>query len=177
MLKRILVAGAALALTSGVAFAGVPYIGASVGEITNTTDTSNKNFRGLPLMLHAGYGSLLSPNLYLAAELFGTLGSATLNDNGLKTTYGYGASLIPGVLLGDHTMTYVRAGVVRSRFTASGTPNRDVNGGQLGLGMQIGMTQSLDLRGEYTYTAYQTFSGISAPRQDQFTLGLIYKFD
>jgi opacity protein-like surface antigen len=178
MLKRLLITSAAFALSTSLAFAnGAPYFGASVSEITNTTDSQNRNFRGLPFNINFGYGGLLSPNLYLGGEFFGTLGTATFNDNGLKTTYGYGASLLPGIMLSDHTMTYARAGVVRSRFTPSSAANHNVNGGQLGLGMQIGLSQNLDMRGEYTYTAYQSFSGISAPRQDQFSLGLVYKFD
>lgn len=178
MLKKLVVASAVLALTSGLAFAsGVPYVGASIGEATNTTDTNNRNFRGMPFLFNAGYGALLSQNLYLGGEVFGTLGTASLNDNGLKTTYGYGISILPGIMLSEHTLTYARAGVVRSHFTPSSSSNRNVNGGQLGLGMQVGLTQNLDLRGEYVYTAYQSFSGISTPRQDQFNLGLVYKFD
>jgi opacity protein-like surface antigen len=178
MLKKALIACSALALTTGLSFAsGVPYIGASIGEATNTTTSLNRNFRGTPFTLDAGYGALLSQNLYLGAEIFGVLGTASLDDNGLKSTYGYGLSLLPGLMLGDHTMTYVRGGLVRTHFTPSATTNRNVTGGQVGLGMQLGLTQNLELRGEYVFTAYQSFSGISTPRQDAFNLGLIYKFD
>ncbi len=178
MLKKILIASAALALSSSLSFAsGIPYIGASIGEVTNTTSTLNRNYRGMPFMLNLGYGALISQNLYLAGELFGTLGTLTFDDNGLKSTYGYGASILPGIMIGEHTMTYARLGLVRSRFTPSSSSNRNVNGGQLGLGLQVGLTQNVDLRGEYVFTAYQSFSGISTPRQDQFNLGLVYKFD
>ncbi len=192
MLKKLVVASAVLALTTGVALAsGAPYVGASIGEATNTTNSTTTNgtteqslnFRGIPFTVNTGYGALLSQNLYLGGEIFGTLGTATLNDNGIKSTYGYGVSILPGIMLSEHTLTYVRLGVVRSRFTPSNSTtgatytNRNVNGGQLGIGMQVGLTQNVDLRGEYVYTAYQSFSGISKPRQDQFNLGLIYKFD
>jgi len=178
MLKKLLIVSTALTLSSGLAFAsGAPYIGASLGEVTNTTDSLNRNFRGIPLSLNVGYGALLSQNFYLGGEIIGTLGTLTLNNNGLKTTYGYGLSILPGIMLGDHTLTYARVGAVRTRFTPSASSNHNVNGGQLGLGMQIGLTQNLDLRGEYVFTAYQSFSGISTPRQDQFNLGLVYKFD
>lgn len=177
MLKKILLTTAAFALTSGVVFANAPYVGVSIGEATNTTSSLNRNFRGLPLTLNVGYGSLLSPNLYFGTELFGVLGTASLNDNGLKSTYGYGVSFLPGILLGDHTMTFVRAGVVRSHFTASSARDHNVNGGQLGLGLQLGLSQNLDLRGEYIYTAYRSFSRISSPRQDALNFGLVYKFD
>lgn len=178
MLKKLVIAGTALALSSSLAFAnGIPYVGASIGEATNTTSSLNRNYRGMPFTVNAGYGALLSQNLYLAGEIFGTLGTLTLDDNGLKSTYGVGASILPGIMLGEHTLTYARLGVVRSRFSPSASSNRNVNGGQLGLGMQVGLTQNVDLRGEYVFTAYQSFSGISTPRQDQVNFGLVYKFD
>src|SRR6478609_4226597 len=100
MLKKLVMSSALLDLTTGLAFAsGAPYIGASIGGVTNTTDSSNRNFRGMPFLVNAGYGALLSQNLYLGGEIFGTLGTVALNNNGLKSTYGYGASILPGIML------------------------------------------------------------------------------
>jgi len=196
MFKKLVVTGATLALSTSVAFAsGTPYVGVSIGEATNTnnntvvgttsTTGTGNSFRGIPFIVNAGYGALLSQNLYLGAEVFGTIGTLSLNNsgvNGLKSTYGYGASILPGIMLSEHTLTYVRLGVVRSHFTPSNTgaaknTNYNINGGQLGLGMQFGLTQNVDLRGEYVYTAYQSFAGLTKPKQDAFNLGLIYKFD
>lgn len=181
MKKKLLAASLAFilcpALASAASNGGTVYIGGYVGEATNTTMTKNANYRGMPFTLNMGYGALLSQNFYLAGEFFGVLGTASLNDNGLKSTYGYGLSLLPGIMLGDHTMTFFRAGFVRTRFTPTISGNRNANGGQLGLGLQLGLTQNLDLRGEYNYTAYQSFSGIASPKQDAFNIGVIYKFD
>lgn len=175
MFKKLVIASAVLAI-SGAAFANAPYFGVSVGEKTNSSN--NRNARGVPATLSVGYGALVSQSVYMAGEIFGTAGTANVSDNGLKSTYGYGVSFIPGVMISDHTMGYARIGAVRTRFTPTGLSNRSVTGGQLGLGLQTSLMQSWDLRGEYTYTAYSSLSGVSgSPRSDEFTVGLVYKFE
>ncbi len=179
MIKKLLVASAILAATSSVSFATAapaPYLGASLGVVNNSS--SYGNFRGMPLTISGGFGGLVNQTIYLAGELFGTLGTSTLQSNpavnhsSLKSTYGYGASVIPGIMLSDHTMTYARLGVVKTRFSHY---SKTVTGGQLGLGMQTSLTQNWDLRGEYDYTAYNKFSGMSV-KSDAFNLGVVYKF-
>ena len=186
MFKKILVSFAMLTSTVGIAAAAgpAPYIGAGVGVTTNTS--SNGFFgsnRGVPFNVLAGYGGVISDKFYLAGELNGTAGTAVLTDHGIvKTTYGYGASILPGVMLNERTLAFVRAGVVRSRFSELG---KNQTGGQVGFGLQTNVTQNVDLRGEYDFTAYrsikQNFGGgfalSSAPRQDAFNVSLIYKFE
>lgn len=191
MLKKIILASAIAAATTGIAVANTaPYVGASVGIINNTADVkaNGSNFtggayRGVPFNLFAGYGGVISQSFYLAGELFGTVGTANISDNTqLKTSYGLGASVIPGIMLSDHTLAYARAGILRSRF-----PNGNGNtqtGGQFGLGMQTSLTQNVDLRGEYDFAAYQsknynlgTTTASVAPRSDAFSVGLVYKFE
>jgi opacity protein-like surface antigen len=192
MLKKIILASAIAAATTGVAVANTaPYVGASVGIINNTANVKalGSNFtggayRGVPFNVFAGYGGVISQSFYLAGELFGTVGTANISDNTqLKTSYGYGASIIPGVMLSDHTLAYARAGVLRSRFT-NNNANSTQTGGQFGLGMQTSLTQNVDLRGEYDFVAYQsknyklgTTTASIAPRSDTFTVGLVYKFE
>ncbi|MBA3661420.1 MAG: hypothetical protein H0W64_06810 [Gammaproteobacteria bacterium] len=170
-----------------------PYVGASLGIVTNTSPDaftslttsggypvrSPSNFRGVPFSAFLGYGGMLYQNFYLAGELAATIGTATISESGsLKTSYGFGASILPGVYLSDHTMAYARLGVVNSRFT---TLQKNVTGGQAGLGMQTSLTQNVDVRGEYDFTAYPSITGptgqVDAPRSDAYTLGIIYKFD
>lgn len=174
MFKKLLIASALLAVT-GSAFAASPYVGGSVGVNTNTATTVN--FRGVPFTAFGGYGGLVTQSIYLAGELAGTVGTATLENNGLQSTYGYAASIVPGVMLADRTLAFARAGVVRTHFRPSSLGSKTVTGGELGLGLQTGLTQNLDLRGEYDYVAYRSFSGLSTVRADQFNLGLLYKFD
>jgi len=178
MFKKLLVASAILAATSSVALAaGAPYLGAGLGIVDNTSSVGN--FRGVPLTVNAGYGATVNQSLYLGGELFGVIGTSSLDTNAkagyksIKTTYGYGLSFIPGIMVSDHTMTYARLGVVKSRFTHY---SKTVTGGQLGLGMQTSLTQNWDLRGEYDYTKYNKFSGVSA-KADAFNVGLVYKFE
>lgn len=187
MLKKIVLASAILSSTIGIATAAqdlAPYVGAGLGVTVNTLNTDShgheygiSNYRGVPFNLFAGYGGIVSQSYYLAGELGATLATANISgSNALKTTYGFGASIIPGIMLSDHTLAYGRLGVVRSKFD-----NDDMrNGGQFGLGMQTSLTQNVDLRGEYDFIAYKSISsqGISvSPRADQFTVGLVYKFD
>lgn len=192
MLKKILYVSAITSLLSAnLAYANaVPYVGASLGVIANTSDVkivgasvAGGNFRGMPVSVFAGYGGVINQNFYLAGEIFSTLATGTLNtNNGLKTTYDFGISLNPGVMLSDHTLAYVRVGGLRTRFSSQ---NETLSGWQFGFGLQTSVTQNVDLRGEYDYVTYNSFnystgsSGSTSitPRSDQFHLALIYKFD
>lgn len=189
MFKKFLLGSAILASTVGIAVASAPapYIGAGLGVTTNTSNNGYYgSYRGVPLNIFAGYGGVISQSFYLAGELNGTLGSAVISNKGwVKTTYGYGVSILPGVMLSDHTLAFVRAGIVSSRFPDLSTTQ---TGGQFGFGLQTELTQNIDLRGEYDFTAYRSanknfkyvgkqYSSSSSPRQDAFNLSLIYKFE
>lgn len=179
MLKKILFASSIIAISTGVAMAQpVPYIGAGLGINVNTTSKGTAgSYRGMPVNVFAGYGGNIDQNFYLAGEINGTLTNATITNNGIvKSNYGYGLSVLPGVMLSDHTMAFARAGFVRTRFQK---PNKMVTGGELGAGLQTSLTQNVDLRGEYDYVAYKKFTknNVSVnPRQDAFNVSLIYKF-
>lgn len=195
MIKKMAYAATLIAMSCQLQASPAPYVGGSIGIITNTTQnlftniinsqgfliSTPGNFRGLPFNAFLGYGGLVSQNCYLSGEIGGTVGTATLSNGQLKTSYGYGASLLPGLILSDFTMGYARLGVVRSRFSDQG---QTVTGGQLGAGIQTNLTQNIDIRVEYVFTAYQSFNGsaggyghVDAPRSDACNLGLIYKFD
>jgi opacity protein-like surface antigen len=136
-------------------------------------------FRGIPFNVFAGYGGAINPNFYLAGEVFATLATAEISDhNNLKTSYGYGVSVLPGLMLSDHTFGFVRAGLVRTRFPDAGGTE---TGGLFGAGLQTTVTQNIDVRAEYDYSFYSSFDNvydkISSPSSDAFNLSLIYKFD
>jgi opacity protein-like surface antigen len=177
MFKKIIIASAILAVTSSVAMAnGAPYIGASLGQKTNTS--TETNFRGVTGNIFVGYGATIGEGVYLAAEVYSNVATASISDNGLKSTYGYGASFIPGLMISDHTLGYIRLGILRTNFTPSGASSASVSAGQLGVGLQTNLMQNWDLRGEYDYDAYNSLGGVSGkPRSDEFNLGLVYKFD
>lgn len=185
MLKKFVIASAILAATTGFAVANpAPYVGISTGVTVNTMQRNivMNAYRGVPLNVFAGYGGVVSQSFYLAGELTGTIGTANMsNHSTLKSSYGLGASILPGVMLSDTTLAYARVGVVDAKFPQLN--NKARVGGQIGAGLQTNLTQNIDLRGEYDYVAYRTgtvkgTNNISvAPRADQFTVGLIYKFD
>lgn len=180
MFKKLLIATAILATSSNIAMASVSplYLGAGLG-VNNITASNAGSYRGLPLSIFGGYGTTVNKNIYLAGELFGTVGTLTLTNSsfggaGLRNTYGYGASFIPGLMMSDRTLAFVRLGVVRTRFSSS--IKSTATGGQVGLGMQTNLMQNWDIRGEYDYTQYGSVSGVT-PRSDLFNFGIVYKID
>ena len=168
----------------------VPYVGGSIGINTITSDRVATGlvgssilydplfFRGIPFSAFVGFGGALNQEVYLAGELTVTIATAEISDGGLKTSYGYGVSILPGVMLSDYTLAYIRLGLVRTRFSSE---NTTTSGMQLGIGMQTNVTQNVDLRGGYDFTAYRSFDNpfgrVSSPRSDAFNLALVYKFD
>ncbi len=173
MFKKIAIASVLFATSTTMAFASsAPYVGAALG--VNTVTNNVGNYRGVPLNIFAGYGATINTNLYLGGEVFivpfnGMLSRSYFTN--LRTTYSYGASILPGFMFSDHTLGYVRAGVVGSHFSS---PGRTKTGGQLGLGMQTNVAQNLDLRTEYVFTAYKN---TGSTKSDAFNLGLVYKFE
>ncbi|OGT63109.1 MAG: hypothetical protein A3E85_03980 [Gammaproteobacteria bacterium RIFCSPHIGHO2_12_FULL_45_12] len=177
MLKQGFLVSCVLALSVGMARANTaPYVGASLGVSTNTTDsTARPNSRGVPLSVLAGYGGVITQSVYLAGEVTGTLATGQLSANGMKSTYGYGVSLLPGVMLHDHFLAFARVGVVRTNFNSG---NNLSTGAEAGLGMQTSLTQNVELRGEYDFTAYHRVSTVGAsPKADAFLVSLVYLFN
>jgi len=198
MFKKMLVATAILA-SSSVAFAnaGVPYAGASIGvndtqmNVKDAGSTFNVGGRNANFTLFAGYGALVNPMFYLGGEAFvnstagnfDAVNAPAIGTVTYDTRYTYGVSLIPGLMLSDHVMAYGRVGVARASFNVKAPGANDdesVTGAQAGLGLQTSVTQNLDLRGEYVYSSYRSFTtgGVkTSPSSDQFNVGLVYKFE
>jgi opacity protein-like surface antigen len=177
MLKKLFVVTALMSVVNVAAANSYPYVGVGTGLVNNSNGQSPHigDFRGLPFNVFLGFANLTAEGLYLAGELNGTLATGEFTNNqGLKSSYGYGASILPGMLLSEHTLAFARAGVVRTRFSDASSMS---TGGQLGLGLQTSLTQNLDIRGEYDFTAYSSVSKVGAPRQDAFMAGLVYKFN
>ncbi len=158
-----------------------PYLGFYPGLINHYNNTSSvyKAFEGT---LFAGY-AIVNSSFYLAAEIF-VQDSATLqnyrnnlNNNlnpiGLKTSFGGGISILPGVVLADSLLGYLRIGGVETHFRDIA---RTAGGGQVGIGIQNSFSDCWDMRAEYSYTFYQSLSNLGNPRSDAFRLGLLYKF-
>lgn len=178
------------ALLSNASHAGcpAPYFGGSIGINTVTSANVAVNlppvisipgyFRGVPFSAFAGYGGQINQNFYLGAEIFWKIFTGEMTNKELKTTYGYGISLMPGVMLCDNTLAFFRLGVIRDHFSDADLTR---TGPQIGFGLQANVTQNIDIRGEYVYTTYSSFNNalgrVSSPTTDSFILGAIYKFD
>jgi opacity protein-like surface antigen len=177
MFRKLVVTSAVLVITSSIAMANAaPYVGVSVGVANNSY--SGGNFRGVTTQLSGGYGATINQSFYLGGELFVNNFTITMNDNSyansMRSTYGYGASIIPGLIISNHTMAFLRAGVVRTRFSEL---SHTGTGGEVGLGLQTSVTQNWDLRAEYDYVGYGNIVHGISPNADQFNLGLVYKFE
>src|SRR3990167_186266 len=203
MLKKVLIASTAIIACSGVAFAGGsykgekdykgevtpcpaysyaagPYLGLSAGVRDNYSG-SPTFYKGIEGTLSAGYAGMVTPSFYLAGEIFGgdswqikdfkSVDTVPLNSS--RTTWSYGASLIPGYMITDYVLAYLRGGAVRSRFS---NQSANATGWQVGLGGQTNIAQNWDIRGEYVYTGYGSVTRLGNPASDVFNLGIVYKF-
>lgn len=176
MLKKIALASAMTALTISTAHAAAFYAGPSLDLINNTSP--NGSYRGIQPTLHVGYSDMMSTCGYLAGEIFATPGGFQIGDNTpggdtLKSTYAYGASFIPGYLITDNVVGFLRLGIVATNFTGSSS---NVTGGQGGLGLQTALTKEWRLYMEYDFTAYKSSNNIGSVKTDQFMLGVNYQF-
>jgi outer membrane immunogenic protein len=201
MLKKIFIT-TALLITSNITFAAAPYVGLSIGA-NNTNFHLNETWMGTTLdnvsgtkpniNIFGGYGGLITNTIYLGGEVFfnDTLGTMHVTypmNTSLEyqTRHSYGFNIIPGFMLSPTTMLYGRVGFVRTNFETSvsnvfdsDNDAVDVSGTQGGLGLQTSLNNHLDLRGEFVYTKYSSFTtyGIeSKPTSNQFNIGLVYKF-
>ncbi|HVY53404.1 MAG TPA: porin family protein [Gammaproteobacteria bacterium] len=157
------------------------YVGLNPGLRTNYS-ADGLSAKSLEGTLFAGY-SVMSWNLYLAAEIFAQNAaslqnySKSINNNGnpvgLRTTWGYGLSLLPGYVIADGVLAYLRSGVVHTHFQDAA---KAATGGQVGLGLQAAVTENWNIRAEYIYSFYQSITYLGNPRSDQFGIGLLYKF-
>lgn len=171
MFKKLLLIGTILAASPCLSAAkGIPYLGVGFG-IQNT-----QAYTGLLGTVSGGYSITAGQyqNYYFAGELFADSGSLPLCQNYYRrTNYGYGASFIPGIILRETVLAYLRMGIETFRYS---TTLNHFTGGQLGLGLQTRISDKWDIRGEYVYTGKAIFEGFGTVRFTIFKLGLVYKF-
>jgi len=202
MFKKLLVASLIVGSSCGVAFAehykvdcykdetppcstyadtAGPYLGLSIGPLVNVAGSSSA-FHGYTGNLNVGYGAFVRSAFYLAAEAF-VEGIGQFKNyqsaSGVspKQTFVYGIDIIPGYLITDYLLGYLRAGVDRGHFNDTNGGNSNVTGWRIGLGGQTNFYQHWDLRGEYVYNQYNRISAVGKVLSNQFNLGVIYKFN
>lgn len=163
MFKKTLLFTLIIASTT-IAQASTPYLGGSIG-IADIENLNNHTSSGALGKIVGGYGSLvgINNNIYVGGELNADLGLGYSSYNG--TTYGLGASFMPGLMITPEIMLYGRAGYQATRSTKSSTISYDA---QLGLGLQTALSKNWDVRTEYV--------NVFGIENRQVNLGFIYKF-
>jgi hypothetical protein len=204
--KKIIIAfslfgvSAVLYAANGAAYMGMQ-LGANTGgswSLTNPAGSKTSfGMTGESLGILAGYGKSFGEKWYLSGEGF-VSDSVTRTSNKntdatgttvkMRTTYSYGVSILPGYHIGSDTMLFARLGVIQTHFeltqalaaqSFSQTAGKLVTGGQVGVGLALGLSKTLALRGEYVYSAYQSFKAYGnkvSPRNNQLLVSFTYKF-
>lgn len=204
MLRKIIIAAAIISLSQSIAYATThkgdykgeaakpcptytyqtgPYLGFSAGLRDNATGTPTfyKAFEGT---LSAGYGYMMSPLFFLGGEVF-VGNSARIkdfkaqldSDDGVGSSWNYGLSLLPGLMITDHVLAYLRVGGTWTSFNDSTDHNNQTLGAwQAGFGAQTNVYNEWDLRAEYVYSGYNTLKDRGKVTADQFNIGVVYKF-
>lgn len=171
-------------------FVSAPYIGASVGARVNFAGgISNSSllygfgptvYAGVEGTLSGGYALTFKQRWYLAVEIFGADSAKAGNlrryatNVGVQSNWSYGIDAIPGVILTDGMLAYLRVGGLGTNFN---NISANKGGWQLGAGGQVNLTRNWDLRAEYVYSQYSSVGpAIRNIYANQFNFGVIYKF-
>lgn len=177
MRKKILACAILAACVNTGAMAGNFYVGPTL--FAENISANQSSYRGMHPRMSLGYGDRME-NYYLAGEIFAvpfsTPISYSTNSTGVnaRISRSFGLSLLPGYMITDSVMGYLRLGVVNSKFSG---PNTSKSGGQVGAGLETNLTSNWDLRGEYIYTAYQSVNGLGSAKSNEVGIGAVYKFD
>lgn len=172
------------------------YLGMTTGATTNMVGEPAV-YVGWQGTVFGGFSVYALPWLNIAGEVFGS-------DNGewkqahvtplpsAKSGWSYGVSAMPGVLVNDTSLLYVRLGMLWSRFypnvprvippvidAAKGYyPSFTNYGMQVGLGLQSKIYQHLEMRLEWDYAPHEhklELADRARMYNQQFNVGLVYK--
>lgn len=167
-------------------FKPTPYVGLSSGLVFNVNGPSH--FAGFTGTVSLGYGGLWNKRFYLGGEVFAgdviaqayNRPDATGGGMGARTTWNYGMSLIPGVVVTHNILGYLRLGVVETQFDEVSVSDTTETGWQVGAGGKTNLSKRVDMRLEYVYSNYgnREQPGFSAAvgQSNAINLGIIYKF-
>ena len=207
MLKKTLLSTAILALTSSIAFAGAmgpvqpcekytyqagPYVGFSVGPLIMQTGNPLQ-YIGAAGNLSAGYGHLWNQWFNLAGEDF--VGDSVRMKNfgvenipgrfaisNVRSSWNYGFDAIPGIMINERTLGYLRGGVVNMQFEGASdfvTRVTHSTGWRAGAGIQTNVYKNLDVRLEYVFNEYYKQTEPvrwGHPFMNMMNLGITYRF-
>lgn len=175
MFKKVLFASVLSCTAMTNTYAGF-YIGPTLAYQSITVNDDRPTYQGLAPRFSLGYEQLLKNDFKVAMGVFYGPKSFTINshnsDTGgsLKTSYSYGASIMPGYIFDDVVSGYLRVGAIATHFSDADTTR---NGMILGAGVDLSMTENWDMTFEYDYSKYNSISGIGQPQEGQFILGFM----
>jgi outer membrane immunogenic protein len=191
--------------TSNYAFAPLGTV--AVGSFGNSHVISENGLAG---GIFAGFGMYWCNRLYLGGELFMNNSAASQSQNFNVTTSGtavgssakvssgasWGASLLPGLKVNDHSLVYVRFGYnqayLRSQSNYAVTTGGVVTSGasailsqwqggfNYGLGIETAVYHNVSVRSEYSHTSFDSYADGNgttySPSDNQLMVSLIYHF-
>src|SRR3990167_424691 len=156
------------------------YAGFYAGPLLSfeSLSVNGASYQGFMPRLMLGYGGFVREAFFLGAEMEAGTTSIPINNHpnsyaGLKTSYSYGISLVPGLALDEYLMGYVRLGVLFSHFSSANL-NATHSGFQRGLGLETKFAENWSVRGEVDYVSYASFANVGSPAAFQYVLGLNY---
>jgi opacity protein-like surface antigen len=178
MIKRILVASLSWTLAAQAALAGTFYVAPTL--VLNDITAQQSSFRGLEPRLTLGYTAMVDKGIYMAGEAFGSMGNLVLQDNhpagsdSLHISREFGLTFLPGIRISRDTLTFLRMGIVNSRFS---TGDKSRFGAEFGVGLETELTENWDIRGEYDFTTYRSLSSATGnPRGDSYSVAFVDRF-
>lgn len=172
---------------SGTSFLGGGTIFAGTILAYQSISANNIRFEAFSPRFSLGYRRILSTPLIFGIDVplfFGiegfighTIGTVVNHKNlqnySFRNVYSYGFSITPGVILDYQILGYLRAGAIGTQFKHNSL-NRW--GYQFGAGVEASVFSCWNVRGEYDYNMYRKISGAGAPKEDQYSVAVIYKF-
>jgi opacity protein-like surface antigen len=176
MFKKLLAIGCLSLCGLSSAMAGL-YIGPMFTY--NSISAGDIDYQGFSPRLALGYSTFMNTTLYIAGELEASPFTMDHNNNpnaqgSLKTTYSYGASIIPGVYFDEVVLGYARLGVLDTRFSKL---NKTTYGFQLAGGLEVTVARNWQVRGEVGRVQYQFIDNIGHPYAYQYGVGFTRRFD
>lgn len=167
----------ATTLCAASAYANTFYFSPTL--VLDYVSASHSHYSGIYPNFALGYRDMMDDCYSVAGEIFGVPGTATLNDShnstevSTKISSRFGLAVLPGMMVSDTVLGYLRFGVVESKFSS---PDVWRTGGQVGLGATSSLNEAWEIKGEYTFTAYNSMSGLGSPKDNELGLGLNYHF-
>ncbi len=177
-----------------------PYVGVSAGVLDeigkNPATAAYQAFSGT---VSAGAGHMFTHRIYMGGEFyFGddlTAKTYSPGQTGYSVNSGifYGGDFIPGFMITDTVLGYLRIGGIRAHLNSKPTDqvassvsssiysrrtNIIKNGWQVGAGTQTNLYKNLDGRAEYVFSHIKgiAYSGNAKVTMGQVNVGLVYKF-